>query len=96
MVVHKHRFFVTFEETLARLVHALVTFLVIESHRTGVHPKARTAAVLRLALLPRSRTLRLSEVAELARFEPVQYQLEGARADTGAPRERMVQDADGE
>ncbi len=37
-----------------------------------------------------------SQVAELASFEPVQHQLEGARLDASAPREGMVQDADGE
>jgi hypothetical protein len=47
------------------------------------------------ALLPRLWTLRLSEVAELARFKPVQHQLEGAGLDTRAARERMVQHADG-
>ena len=38
----------------------------------------------------------LSEVAELARLEPVQDKLEGARANMRATVERVLQDADSE
>src|SRR5215207_6131910 len=48
------------------------------------------------ALLSRLRTLRPSEVAELARLEPLQHQLEGLRANSGSPRERMVHGGYGE
>ena len=37
------------------------------------------------ALLPRSRTPIFSEVAELARLEPLQHQLEGLGANSGGP-----------
>src|SRR3712207_7314285 len=46
--------------------------------------------------LPRSLTLRASEVAELARLEPVQHQLEGLWANSGTPRERMLHGGYGE
>jgi hypothetical protein len=48
------------------------------------------------ALLPRARTLRLSEAAELARFQSFQYQLEGIRANAGATGEGMLHSGDGE
>ena len=38
----------------------------------------------------------LSEVAELARLKPIQYQLEGARADTGITGEGVLQRTDRE
>jgi hypothetical protein len=36
----------------------------------------------------------LSEVAEIARLEPIQYQLEGARANMCTTVERVLQAAD--
>ncbi len=40
--------------------------------------------------------LRLSEDAELARLEPLQYQLEGPRVNAGSARERMLHHPDRE
>ena len=40
--------------------------------------------------------LRLSEVAEFARLEPLQYQLEGTRVNVGSTRERIIHSPDRE
>ena len=48
LVPHKHRF-VTFMETLARLVHGLFTSLVIESHGTRGHRSQTDTGVMVLA-----------------------------------------------
>ena len=40
--------------------------------------------------------LRLLEVAESARLEPLQYQIEGLRGDAGPSRERILHGPDGE
>ena len=48
------------------------------------------------ALLPRSRTPLFSEVAELARLEPVQHQLEGLGANSSGAGEGMVHGGYGE
>jgi hypothetical protein len=58
--------------------------------------QGRTSPALRFAVLPRSLMLAsISEVAELARFKPVEHQLKRTRLDGRATREGMVQDADG-
>jgi hypothetical protein len=43
----------------------------------------------------RSSRLGLSEIAELACLEPIEYQLEGARANMSTPVERVLQAGDG-
>src|SRR5918993_4728051 len=48
------------------------------------------------ALLPRSRTPIFSEVAELARLEPLKHQFEGLGANSGGPGEGMVHGTYGE
>jgi hypothetical protein len=48
------------------------------------------------ALLSRSRSPIFSEVAELARLEPVQHQLEGLGANSSGAGEGMVHGGDGE
>ena len=46
MVAHEPRVGATFDETLARLVDGLFTFLVIGSHATRLHQKERDAGMM--------------------------------------------------
>src|SRR5918994_5608485 len=77
---------------LMRIVH----FAYISSLRSSCPAVARVRLPLFMNCLEEVFSVGLLEVAEPARLEPLQYQLEGLRRDAGTAREGVFHSPDGE